>query len=272
MAFDIKKYLTPKYLLIGGAAIVVGLIVATKFRPKSGGSDSEPETVVARPIAQPYGVDTNPDEYRANAPVTSPATPGQPGANTPHIGMPPPPSSGSNHGPAPQLPGMPVPITKPAPPQQPLPGTPRREPTPAPPGMPPATPQVPGGFPATCSGVQHRPADHPGTDVTALVRAKGGGIRGLDIVLEWTLLNYAPANVPVGLSRFASWASNPLNYVFINVTRRSRGLKALTQTELKQYGFEVSTLNAQHLGRDDKLSQADVQTLWNKWNIPYLCG
>lgn len=268
---DFKKYLTPKYLLIGGIAVVGGLFLASKFRPKTGGSDTDETAVIATPISQPYAVDSNPPEYA----VTSPATPGTSQGDKP---VPMPTQPPAAHRTNPSLPPIAIPTMPPTTPHvpvptPPLPGAPRRDTPPvSAPGAPPSTPNVPGGFPADCRDVQHRPSDYPGADITSLVRSKGGGIRALDIVLEWTLLNVAPPNVPLGLSRFAAWASNPLNHVFINTTRRSRGLRALTKAELERYGYQVSTLNAQHAGRDDKLSQADVQTLWNTWNVPYLCG
>jgi hypothetical protein len=115
-----------------------------------------------------------------------------------------------------------------------------------------------------------RPHDHPGTDVSILVRAKGGNLRALDYALEWTVLGIANSGA-TGLSRFAQWVGNHGNWPRINATRRTRGLKALTETQLGAAANSLAQLAAQTAGRDDRLTIGMVQSLWNAYHIPYLC-
>lgn len=155
----------------------------------------------------------------------------------------------------------------------PLPPTPTpiKPPTPQPIKPPTPTPvaNVPGGFSSTCQGVNSPPMDYPGSSVVPLIRAKGNNTRARDIALSWAVQGIAAG--PTGLSRFTQWVAVPLNWPAINLTRRNRGLRALTVDQFNGLVNMLHQLNAQTGGRDDKINDTMVQQVWAAYNFPYLC-
>ncbi len=270
MAFDLKKLMQPKVLIIGGIAVVGGLFMASKFRPK----DKPVTEVVATPISQPYAV-ANTEGY---SPSQGSATGGNSSGGT--VTLPAPPTAPKPPTPVPQPPKAPLPpvlprIPLPEQPRKPLPGiplpgTPRREETPQPPSAPPVTANVPGGYPTDCRGVLPRPSDHPGANIAGLVVAKGNNARARSIALEWCVMGIASSG-QTGLSRFTQWANNKVYWPLINQNRRNRGLKALTETQMQSMINALHQMNVVTQGKDDRLTTEQLQTLWATWHVPYLC-
>ena len=294
---DIQELLTPRNLLIGGVAIVGGIIIASKLRPKE---HVEAAPVVPLSITPVRDISDDQTDLNQRYPYVPPPPP-QPRTEPPIIPGRTPPPVPRTQPPAPPQPTpqptggggdtFPLPpacgpgrhwdfnlrrcvpnVATPPPPPQP-PGTPRHvPPTPPPPRPPPvAAPVVPGGFPTDCRGVIHRPADHPGASVLPLIRAKGGGSRGRAIALEWAVMGIANSG-HTGLSRFTGWFNNRAVWGAINNTRRTRGLRAMTEPQFIQLQSALNNLNAQNGGRDDKLTDGQIQTLWNTYHMPFLCA
>lgn len=266
----------PKYLIIGGIALIGGLYFATKLRPKeSTSSEAEP----LQPAVIPYGV--TPIEgstYIPSTPIGSPKSgigvspPTVPKPIIPKPGLPPTPIPAPPEPPELGLPPICPPgqrwntITKRC---EKIPGTPRPNPTPPPPPAgPPATPNVPGGYALDCRGVLGIPPDY----YTRKKQSKDSALARA-ITLEWAVMNIANSG-HTGLYPFTEWLSQgAVIWAVVNRNRRNRGLKALTEVQFRQLIFDLNTIivEQQTAVHKSQPTYAQIRRIWEKWNTPFLC-
>lgn len=275
--FELLKQ--PKYLIIGGIALIGGLYFATKIRPKSAAQSTDTAEPL-QPAVIPYGV--TPIDYGSgnNAPSGNPVTTPVPAPVTPQppkpIGGVSPPAVGGSvppREPPEPITGLPPTcgqgmrwnsVTKRC---EKIPGTPRPNPTPPPPTPPPSTPNVPGGYALDCRGVLGLPNDYYSRKAenkdSALAKA---------ITLEWAVMNIANSG-HTGLYPFTEWISSPVIWPVINRNRRNRGLKALTEAQFHQLIFDLNTIivEQRQTAHPSLPTYAQIRRIWDKWNTPFLC-
>jgi len=122
---------------------------------------------------------------------------------------------------------------------------------------------IPGGFSGTCPTTGPVPPDYAqrrGQSIAVYQdrRTKTG----------WAIFNLGYAGDIFGIN---IWLANPLNYAILNRVRDSRGLRALTAGEIASLKTDVAVIAGSLNGKENKLTNVQIMSLWDKWNTPYLC-
>lgn len=90
------------------------------------------------------------------------------------------------------------------------------------------------------------------------------------VKLAWAVMNLGFG--PPGIYGLTEWISNPAVWPTFNLTRRNRGLRALTETEIKRLIVDLNTIIITLQGKENRLTDAQILSIWDKWNTPYLCN
>ncbi len=153
--------------------------------------------------------------------------------------------------------------TKPLPLPTPLPGGPRK-PAPIPSPQKPVV-SIPGGGDGTCTGVTYVPPDY-----TAKMNGPTGKFNERAIKLSWAIQNIASG--PSGIYALTQWISSPAVWPLVNGTRRTRGLRPLSENEFRSLIQDLNGIIITLGGKENKLTNAQIMSIWSKYNTPFLCA
>lgn len=146
--------------------------------------------------------------------------------------------------------------------------TPQPKPTPQPPPQPPQQKpraNVPGGFSTGCDGIGYFPPDYQQRMNMPTAKFQDRAIK-----LSWAVQNVAAG--PSGIYAFTAYLSSPAVWPMVNVIRRRRGLRAMTETEFRSLITDLNGIIAQLGGKENHLSNAHIMSIWSKYNTPFVCA
>lgn len=141
-------------------------------------------------------------------------------------------------------------------------------------GTAPATPapkpgnDIPGGFPADCTGVFSPPRDHPGANVIAWIHSSNNPSQRAGEALAWAVGGQTTALTPSKLQAMKSAINLTATWPLINAQRRTRGLRPLSHQMFVSLQGEIT---AQAKSGRDAFPDGFVQHLWDTYHMPYLC-
>jgi hypothetical protein len=151
--------------------------------------------------------------------------------------------------------------TKPLPTPTPFPKGPIKPiPTPQKPTVP-----IPGGGDGTCTGVTYVPPDY-----TAKMNGPTGKFNERAIKISWAVQNLGTG--PQGIYALTQWISSPIVWPVVNATRKTRGLRPLSENEFRSLINDLNGIIVTLGGKENKLTNAQIMSIWSKYNTPFLCA
>lgn len=141
-------------------------------------------------------------------------------------------------------------------------------PPPPPPKIPTPAQDIPGGFPADCTGVASLPPDFPGANVVAWIKASANPAQRSGKALGWSVGGQETPLTPGKLQAMKIAISSEGSWPLINAQRRGRGLRALSRQTFVALRNDV--INQAKTGRD-AFPDTFIQHLWDTYYMPYVC-